>query len=86
MSTQTLAPPPTEEHEDLRALALRHGLSVSGARPSLPEYARQLWSRRHFITAFATATSKYTGFLNRHLAAATAQGYQLDELRYTPQK
>ncbi|MEV3992921.1 ABC transporter permease [Streptomyces sp. NPDC049837] len=62
MSTQTLAPPPTEEHEDLRALALRHGLTVSGARPSLPEYARQLWSRRHFITAFATAklTAQYS--------------------------
>ncbi|WP_175407621.1 ABC transporter permease [Streptomyces sp. TRM64462] len=48
--------------EDLRALALRHGLRVSGARPSLPEYVRQLWSRRHFITAFATArlTAQYS--------------------------
>ncbi|OII64852.1 MULTISPECIES: ABC transporter permease [unclassified Streptomyces] len=48
--------------EDLRALALRHGLSVSGARPSLPAYVRQLWARRHFITAFATArlTAQYS--------------------------
>ncbi|MFF8829895.1 ABC transporter permease [Streptomyces sp. NPDC015131] len=65
MSTQTLAPPPEttgRPQEDLRALALRHGLSVSGARPSLPEYGRQLWSRRHFITAFATArlTAQYS--------------------------
>ncbi|MEE1752202.1 ABC transporter permease [Streptomyces sp. SP18CS02] len=46
----------------MRALALRHGLTVSGARPSLPLYARQIWSRRHFITAFATArlTAQYS--------------------------
>ncbi|GAA2453862.1 ABC transporter permease [Streptomyces lavendulocolor] len=64
MSTETLAPPRVHHppEEDLRALALRHGLSVSGARPSLPEYTRQLWSRRHFITAFATArlTAQYS--------------------------
>lgn len=49
--------------DDLAALAARHGLSVSGARPSLPQYIRQLWARRHFITAFATAklTSQYSG-------------------------
>ncbi|MFD5428762.1 ABC transporter permease [Streptomyces sp. NPDC127084] len=43
-------------------LAARHGLKVSGARPPLPEYIRQLWSRRHFITAFATArlTAQYS--------------------------
>ncbi|MEV5975041.1 ABC transporter permease [Streptomyces sp. NPDC051921] len=46
----------------MRALALRHGLTVSGARPSLPTYVRQLWSRRDFITAFATAklTAQYS--------------------------
>ncbi|MET8507803.1 ABC transporter permease [Streptomyces sp. NPDC004787] len=46
----------------MRALALRHGLTVSGARPSLPAYVRQLWSRRDFITAFATArlTAQYS--------------------------
>ncbi|RSS79626.1 ABC transporter permease [Streptomyces sp. WAC06614] len=36
-------------------LAAAHGLTISGARPSLPEYVRQLWGRRHFVTAFATA-------------------------------
>jgi teichoic acid transport system permease protein len=47
---------------DLAALAARHGLSVSGARPPLPAYVRQLWARRHFITAFATAklTAQYS--------------------------
>lgn len=47
---------------DFTALAVRHGLAVSGARPTLPAYVRQLWSRRHFITAFATArlTSQYS--------------------------
>ncbi|MFI2734616.1 ABC transporter permease [Streptomyces sp. NPDC018711] len=57
--TTTLAPPAQPaapaEREDLAALARRHGLSVSGARPSLPSYVRQLWSRRDFIAAFATA-------------------------------
>ncbi|MGW2619806.1 ABC transporter permease [Streptomyces sp. NPDC001500] len=57
MSQVLHTPPRTEAapHSDLAALAARHGLTVSGARPSLPEYIRQLWARRHFITAFATA-------------------------------
>ncbi|MFE3592967.1 ABC transporter permease [Streptomyces niveus] len=48
--------------QDLRAFAARHGLSESGARPSLPAYLRGLHSRRHFVTAFATArlTSQYS--------------------------
>ncbi|MFI5757439.1 ABC transporter permease [Streptomyces sp. NPDC051569] len=58
------APKPVLEPSgtDLRALALRHGLTVSGARPTLRAYVRQLWSRRHFVTAFATArlTSQYS--------------------------
>ncbi|MEU7099117.1 ABC transporter permease [Streptomyces longwoodensis] len=62
--SQVLDTPPsaTAAHEDLAALAARHGLSVSGARPPLPEYIRQLWARRHFITAFATAklTAQYS--------------------------
>ncbi|MEU3949208.1 ABC transporter permease [Streptomyces sp. NPDC029526] len=43
-------------------MAARHGLSVSGARPSLPEYVRQLWGRRHFILAFSQAkvTAQYS--------------------------
>ncbi|MFI6015553.1 ABC transporter permease [Streptomyces sp. NPDC051243] len=56
--SSTQAPP----EADLAALAARHGLAVSGARPSLPQYIRQLWARRHFITAFATAklTAQYS--------------------------
>ncbi|MFJ9853475.1 ABC transporter permease [Streptomyces sp. NPDC101150] len=69
---ETLAPPApapagkpgsgASPDPELRALAERHGLAVSGIRPSLPEYTRQLWRRRHFITAFATAklTAMYT--------------------------
>ncbi|MET7439020.1 ABC transporter permease [Streptomyces sp. NPDC004082] len=51
--------PPTETPAQLAA---RHGLTVSGARPTLPAYVRQLWARRHFITAFATAklTAQYS--------------------------
>ncbi|WP_370413071.1 ABC transporter permease [Streptomyces fradiae] len=67
MTTHTLGKPPTTAptpltSEELRALALRHGLTVSGARPSLPAYVRQLWSRRDFVTAFATAklTAQYS--------------------------
>ena len=43
-------------------LAAAHGLTISGKRPGLPAYTRQLWSRRHFIVAFATArlTAMYT--------------------------
>ncbi|MEU4996800.1 ABC transporter permease [Streptomyces sp. NPDC021622] len=53
--TAAAAPDPAE-------LAARHGLTVSGARPTLPAYVRQLWQRRHFITAFATAklTAQYS--------------------------
>ncbi|MCX4997088.1 ABC transporter permease [Streptomyces longwoodensis] len=36
-------------------LAAKHGLSVSGARPSVPAYVRRLWDRRHFILAFSSA-------------------------------
>ncbi|AKN71319.1 ABC transporter [Streptomyces sp. PBH53] len=64
MSQVLHTPPPTQAPaaDDLSALAARHGLSVSGARPSLPEYVRQLWARRHFISAFATAklTAQYS--------------------------
>lgn len=43
-------------------LAAKYGLSVSGARPSLPAYVRQLWDRRHFILAFSRAklTAQYS--------------------------
>ncbi|MEU4098530.1 ABC transporter permease [Streptomyces sp. NPDC026673] len=43
-------------------LAAEYGLTVSGARPGLVEYVRQLWNRRHFISAFARAraSAQYT--------------------------
>ncbi|BCL30200.1 ABC transporter permease [Streptomyces aurantiacus] len=56
------APAPAPPDDDPAALAARYGLTVSGARPSLPAYVRDLWARRHFITAFATAklTAQYS--------------------------
>ncbi|MER5464827.1 ABC transporter permease [Streptomyces sp. NPDC002668] len=47
---------------ELATLAARHGLAISGARPTLRSYISQLWSRRHFIVAFATArlTAQYS--------------------------
>ncbi|MFF2508469.1 ABC transporter permease [Streptomyces sp. NPDC058067] len=60
----TPSPPaaPSAPAEDPAVLAARYGLTVSGARPTLPAYVGQLWQRRHFITAFATAklTSQYS--------------------------
>jgi teichoic acid transport system permease protein len=43
-------------------LAAKYGLTVSGARPSLPQYISQLWGRRHFILAFSQAklTAQYS--------------------------
>jgi teichoic acid transport system permease protein len=43
-------------------LAAKYGLTVSGARPTLVEYVRQLWDRRHFILAFSQAklTAQYS--------------------------
>jgi teichoic acid transport system permease protein len=41
--------------ENLRAYAVEHGLRPAAQRPPIPEYARQLWRRRAFMTAFATA-------------------------------
>ncbi|MFI6489288.1 ABC transporter permease [Streptomyces sp. NPDC050564] len=66
MSQVLHTPPPTATPgppaDDAAALAAEYGLTVSGARPSLPAYVRQLWERRHFITAFATAklTAQYS--------------------------
>lgn len=44
------------------ALAAKYGLTVSGARPGLFEYVRQLRGRRHFIMAFSRAklTAQYS--------------------------
>ncbi|MFF2650307.1 ABC transporter permease [Streptomyces sp. NPDC058045] len=58
-----VSPPPSPD-DGLGAaeLAAKYGLSVSGARPGLVEYVRQLWGRRHFILAFSQAklTAQYS--------------------------
>jgi teichoic acid transport system permease protein len=41
--------------EPLPELAARYGLKPSAARPSPLAYLKQLWQRRHFVVAFATA-------------------------------
>ncbi|MER7952710.1 ABC transporter permease [Streptomyces sp. NPDC096079] len=58
----TSAPPSVDEGLSSAALAAKYGLSVSGARPGLAEYVRELWSRRHFILAFSSAklTAQYS--------------------------
>lgn len=65
MSQALHTPPPAPvrpAEDDLPALAARHGLTVSGARPTLPGYVRELWGRRHFILAFSRAklTAQYS--------------------------
>jgi teichoic acid transport system permease protein len=40
---------------DLAALAERHGLTRSSARPPLGGYLRELWGRRQFIVSYARA-------------------------------
>ena len=56
--SEMLAPP----SQDLAALAAEHGLHPSAARPGMIPYLRQVWDRRHFILAYATArnVSMYT--------------------------
>ncbi|MDH2388103.1 ABC transporter permease [Streptomyces sp. HNM0663] len=59
----TVSPPPSSDAGLSPAeLAAKHGLTVSGARPGLTEYVRQLWGRRHFILAFSQAklTAQYS--------------------------
>ncbi|MGW3510391.1 ABC transporter permease [Streptomyces sp. NPDC000994] len=55
------APSPDEGLTPVQ-LADKYGLSVSGARPPLGAYIRQLWGRRHFILAFSQAklTAQYS--------------------------
>ncbi|WP_317446483.1 ABC transporter permease [Streptomyces collinus] len=57
----TAAPSP-DEGLTAAQLADKYGLAVSGARPTLVEYVRQLWGRRHFILAFSQAklTAQYS--------------------------
>ncbi|GAA3486766.1 ABC transporter permease [Streptomyces cremeus] len=48
-------PPSPDEGLTPAELAAKYHLSVSGARPGLVEYVKQLWGRRHFIMAFSSA-------------------------------
>ncbi len=58
----TTARPSADDGLSPAQLAAKYGLSVSGARPGLVEYIRQLWGRRHFILAFSQAklTAQYS--------------------------
>ncbi|WP_418960092.1 ABC transporter permease [Streptomyces tritici] len=58
----TTVPPSADDGLSPAELAAKYGLAVSGARPSLSEYVRQLWGRRHFILAFSQAklTAQYS--------------------------
>ncbi|MCP3756340.1 ABC transporter permease [Streptomyces sp. TBY4] len=61
MTTAPPAPAPAKPQGSAKApdpiaeLAAAHDLTLSGARPTLPRYLAQLWGRRHFVTAYATA-------------------------------
>ncbi|HEY9374460.1 ABC transporter permease [Streptomyces sp.] len=56
------APPSADDGLSPAELAAKYGLAVSGARPGLAQYIRQLWGRRHFILAFSQAklTAQYS--------------------------
>ncbi len=56
------APRPSPAGPSPAELAAAHGLSVCGERPSVAEYTRRLWARRHFIGTLATArlTAQYS--------------------------
>ncbi|GHB42020.1 transport permease protein [Streptomyces cirratus] len=56
----TAPPPLTATAVTPEELAAAHGLTLSGARPTLPRYVAQLWERRHFVTAYATARMQAT--------------------------
>jgi len=55
-------PPPGPDEPRPAELARRYGLGVSGARPGLGRYLRQVFGRRHFIVAFASSklAAQYT--------------------------
>ncbi|MEU2021584.1 ABC transporter permease [Streptomyces sp. NPDC016469] len=56
------SPPSADDGLSAAELAAKYGLAVSGARPGLLEYVRQLQGRRHFILAFSRAklTAQYS--------------------------
>ncbi|MER7758467.1 ABC transporter permease [Streptomyces sp. NPDC097619] len=51
----TSTPPSPDAGLTPAELAAKYGLSVSGARPGLTAYVKELWGRRHFIVAFSSA-------------------------------
>ncbi|AQT72740.1 MULTISPECIES: ABC transporter permease [Streptomyces] len=60
MTTATAPQTATATSAELARLAAAHGLTLSGARPTLPRYIAQLWQRRHFVGAYATARMQAT--------------------------
>ncbi|WP_327233427.1 ABC transporter permease [Streptomyces sp. NBC_01317] len=56
------APPSPDDRLSPAEVAAKYGLAVSGARPGLADYVRQLWGRRHFVLAFSSAklTAQYS--------------------------
>ncbi|MGW4204104.1 ABC transporter permease [Streptomyces sp. NPDC004726] len=61
-AVSTTARPSADDGLSPAQLAAKYGLAVSGARPGLVQYVRQLWGRRHFILAFSQAklTAQYS--------------------------
>jgi teichoic acid transport system permease protein len=55
--TDVSTPPQQRLDVDVASLVSQYGLKRAGARPSLVEYTRQLWGRRHFILEFSQANS-----------------------------
>ncbi|MEU6211498.1 ABC transporter permease [Streptomyces sp. NPDC047023] len=60
MTTATAPKTEPAHSADLARLAAAHGLTLSGARPTLPRYIAELWARRHFVAAYATARMQAT--------------------------
>ncbi|MFD6230806.1 ABC transporter permease [Streptomyces sp. NPDC060232] len=59
-TASTTAPAAPATSAEIARLAAAHGLTLSGARPTLPRYIAQLWQRRHFVTAYANARMQAT--------------------------
>jgi teichoic acid transport system permease protein len=57
---------------DPAELAARYGLTETTARPSLSRYITQLWERRHFILAYASARTTST-----YAASRLGQAWQV---------
>ncbi|MFD9105496.1 ABC transporter permease [Streptomyces virginiae] len=60
MTTATASTTAPATSTEIAQLAAAHGLTLSGARPTLPRYIAQLWQRRHFVSAYANARMQAT--------------------------